>query len=193
MTSFYSEEELKDLGLGAYGDEIYISRKCSIYSPDKIILGSHVRIDDFCILSGNIIIHDYVHISAYVSLFAGHSKIEIESYSGISSRCAVYAESDDYSGEFMINPMIPDKYRHIQSGKVNIGKYVVVGTGGTILPGVTIAEGASIGAMSLINRDIAPWTINFGIPCRKVKDRSRKLLRCEEDWRNDMIMQEKRS
>ena len=186
MTTYYSEEELKKLGLKEYGEEVYISRNCCIYNPNKIKLGSHIRIDDFTILSGIIEGYDYVHIAVYTSLFAGNSKIILNSYSGISSRTAIYAESDDYSGEFMTNPIIPDKYRHIESGIVIIGKHVVIGTGSTILPGVSVGEGASVGAMSLINHDIEPWTINVGIPCRKVKERSRKLLEYEQKLMEDL-------
>lgn len=185
MTSFYLEEELEELGLKEYGVDVRISRKCSIYGSENISLGNHVRIDDFCILSGNIVIHDYVHISAYTSMFAGNSQIEIGDYVAISSRIAIYAESDDYSGESMVNPMVPDCYRHVQSEKVKVGKHVIVGSGSTILPGVVIGEGASIGAMSLINKDISPWTINVGIPCRVIKERSRKLLDYEMEWSND--------
>lgn len=182
MTSFYSEDELKELGLKEYGVGVLISRKCSIYGAENISLGNHVRIDDFCILSGQIEIHDYVHISAYVSMFAGSSRIEIGSYCAISSRNAIYAESDDYSGESMVNPLVPGKYRHVQSADVNIGRHVIVGTGSTILPGVTVGEGASVGAMSLISKDIEPWTMNAGIPAKKIKARSQKLLEYEEEW-----------
>lgn len=191
MTSFYSEEELKTLGLGAYGEKVYISRKCSIYNPSRIKLGNHVRIDDFTILSGNIVIQNYVHIAAYTALFAGNSQIVLNCYSGISSRCVIYAESDDYSGDFMTNPLVPEQYKNIYSAEVNIGKHVIVGTGATILPGVTIGEGASIGAMSLINRDIEPWTINVGIPCKKIKERSRKLLDYEQELMKNLEKYEK--
>jgi Acetyltransferase (isoleucine patch superfamily) len=192
MTSFYCDEELKTLGLREYGDDIFISRKCSIYSPEKIILGSHVRIDDFCILSGDIIIHDYVHISAYTCLFAGHSQIEVGSFCALSSRCALYAESDDYSGDSMTNPLVPEQYRHVQLDKINIGKHVIIGTGSTILPGVSVGEGASVGAMSLINHNIEPWTINVGIPCRKVKERSRKLLEYEQRLMEDLALKQEK-
>ena len=64
MDSFYSPEELKALGLKEYGEDVRISRKCSIYGAGKISLGSHVRIDDFCLLSGKISLGSYVHIAA---------------------------------------------------------------------------------------------------------------------------------
>lgn len=179
MASFYSEEELKELGLKSYGKNVLISRKCSLYGAENISLGDHVRIDDFCILSGNITIHNYVHISAYASMFAGDCSIEVGDYVAISSRNAIYAESDDYSGASMVNPMVPEECRHVESASVSIGRHVIIGTGSTVLPGVTVGEGASVGAMSLINHDIEPWTMNVGIPCRKIKERSQELLKYE--------------
>ena len=81
MSSFYSQEELRELGLKRYGENVLISRKSSIYQADKISIGSNVRIDDFCILSGEIEIGNYVHIAAYTSLFAGDAGIRMEDFS----------------------------------------------------------------------------------------------------------------
>ena len=64
MTSFYTEEELKGLGFRHIGNGVCISRKASIYGAQNISLGDHVRIDDFCILSGRIEIGSYVHVAA---------------------------------------------------------------------------------------------------------------------------------
>ena len=62
MNSFYSDEELKKIRFKSLGENVLISKKASIYSPEKIIIGNNVRIDDFCILSGNIQIGNHVHI-----------------------------------------------------------------------------------------------------------------------------------
>ena len=110
MDSFYSPEELKALGLKEYGEDVRISRKCSIYGAGNISLGSHVRIDDFCLLSGKISLGSYVHIAAGAMLFGGSAGISFGDYSTISSRGAVYALSDDYSGRHMTNPMVPEEY-----------------------------------------------------------------------------------
>lgn len=69
MNSFYSKEELQNIGFKKIGENVLISKKASIYSPQNIIIGNHVRIDDFTILSGEIEMGDYVHISAYVALY----------------------------------------------------------------------------------------------------------------------------
>ena len=47
MTSFYSEEELCGLGLQAYGKDVHISRKASIYGADRLTIGLHFRQSSF--------------------------------------------------------------------------------------------------------------------------------------------------
>lgn len=177
MDSFFSEDELKLLGLKSYGEDVRVSRKCSIYGPEEIEIGNHVRIDDFCILSGRIHIGDYIHIAAYSALYAGDAGIEINDFANLSSRVAVYAISDDYLGESMTNPMIPDALKKVQKEKVVIEKHVIIGTGCTILPGVRLAEGSAVGCMSLIKKDTEAWTVYAGIPAGKIKERSRELLK----------------
>lgn len=52
MNSFYTEAELKELGLKSFGKSVLLSKKVSIYGAKNISIGNNVRIDDFCILSG---------------------------------------------------------------------------------------------------------------------------------------------
>ena len=93
----------------------------------------------------------------------------------------MYALSDDYSGRHMTNPMVPEKYTAVSEAPVEIGAHCIIGTGSTLLPGVTLGEGCSVGAMSLINKDLEPWGIYAGIPARLIRERSRKLLElCRE-------------
>jgi len=187
MTSFYTEKELQSIGLGSYGTNVLISRKASIYGAENIHIGSNVRIDDFCILSGKITIGNYIHIAPYTALYGGNKGIVIEDFANISSKIAIYSISDDYSGETMTNPMVPDKYKNIQSEEVIIERHVILGSGCVVLPGVVLKEGSSFGAMTLINRSSEPWSINIGIPFRKIKERSRKILNLEEKFHNDTL------
>ena len=182
MASFYSQEELLEIGFKKVGENVKISRYANIYSPNNMEIGDNVRIDDFCILSGNIEIGNYVHISAYASLFAGESRIKVEDFVAISSRCAVYAVSDDYSGEYMTNPMVSEEYTNVTKEEVIISKHVIIGSGSTVLPGVVIETGAAIGAMSLVNKKIDEWSINVGIPSKKIKERSKNLLALEKEF-----------
>ena len=185
MNSFYNNDELSKLGLKHVGKNVLISRHVSIYGAERISIGNNVRIDDFCILSGNIILHDYIHIAAYCCLFGGSSGIEMFDYTGISSRCAIYAETDDYSGYAMTNPMVPERYRNIIGGKVSVGKHAIVGSGCTILPNLCIGEGVAVGSMSLVSKSLASWGLYVGIPCRRIKDRNKRVLKLEEELCND--------
>ncbi len=182
MNSFYTQTELEQLNFQSLGENVLISRKVSIYGSEKIAIGNNERIDDFCILRGKIIIGNYVHIAAYVGVFAPNSGVVFEDFSGISSRCAIYAQSDDYSGYALTNPTVSMEYRNILAGKVVVGKHVVIGTGTTVLPGVTIAEGASVGSMSLVNKNLDPWGIYAGVPAKYLKARSQKILDLEQKF-----------
>lgn len=182
MDSFYSEEENKKLGFQKIGKNVKISRKACIYGAENIVIGNNVRIDDFCILSGKIKVGDYIHIAAYSALYAGDAGIIIQDFSNISSKVVIYAVSDDYSGEYMTNPLIPEKYKNTIKKEVFIGKNVIIGSGCTILPGVTLKEGSSFGSMSLVKNNSEPWSVNVGIPAKKIKDRKKQLLDLEKQF-----------
>lgn len=182
MTSFYSQDEILQLGFSSVGEDVLISRKASIYGAEHISIGNHVRIDDFAILSGRIVIGNYIHIAAATLLFGGRIGIEIHDFANLSSRVAVYAISDDYSGVYMTNPMVPEEYKNTFEGKVTIGKHAIIATGSTILPDVTLGEGCAVGAMSLIKEDVEPWTMVAGIPAKYLKPRSKELLALETQF-----------
>lgn len=182
MNSFYSLDELHNIGFKSIGKDVSISRKASIYGAENICIGSNVRIDDFCVLSGKITVGDYVHIAAYSALFAGNAGIELKDFSNISSRVCIYAVSDDYSGETMTNPMIPEKYKNVTEQKVVLEKHTIIGSGTTILPGVSICEGTAVGAMSMIKESTQPWGIYAGIPAKLIKERKRELLKLERSF-----------
>ncbi len=190
LNSYYTIKELSQLGLARFGNNVLISRKASIYSPSSISIGNNVRVDDFCILSGKISIGNYIHIAAYSALYGGNYGIEIHDFSNISSKNSIYALSDDYSGASMTNPMIPEKHKKIYGEKVVIKKHVIVGSGCVILPGVILGEGSSFGAMTLINKSSEPWTINAGIPFKKIKDRSKEILKIEEQFMKEVLESE---
>ena len=96
MSSFYTEEELQDVGFKKYGKNVLISKKSSIYSPDKISLGNNVRIDDFCCLVGGesgIEIGSNVHI-AFHCIIVGNGGVKINDFAGLSSRCCIYSATE---------------------------------------------------------------------------------------------------
>ena len=180
MTSFMTRQELETVGFKSLGENVMISRNATIYGAQNIAIGSNVRIDDFCILSGNVTIGNYVHIAAYSAMYGSSAGICIEDFANISSRVCVYAVSDDFSGRTMTNPLIPDAYKDVLQEPTRIGRHVIIGTGSTVLPGSVLEEGAVMGAMTLVKGTVEPWTVVVGVPARKLKDRSKELLSLEK-------------
>lgn len=175
MTSFYSNEELSDIGFKNFGENVLISRKCSIYNASSISIGSNVRIDDFCILSGIITIGSHIHIAAFCCLY-GSKGIVLHDFSGLSSRVTIFSASDDYMGEGLTSPVIPKKYRIIEDSLIVIEKHALVGSGAIILPGSYLKEGSVLGALSLLKTETDAWYIYAGVPARKLKIRKKELI-----------------
>mgnify|MGYP000461857936 FL=1 len=138
-------------------------------------------------LSGKISMGSYIHISSYTCLIAGDYGITLKDFTTVSSRCAIYAVSDDYSGHSLTNPMISSPYRCPYGGEVMLKKYSIIGSGSVVLPNVTIGKGSAVGAMSLVKTSVPKWTICAGVPCKKVKKRSKDLKSLE----NKMIADQK--
>jgi len=174
-TSFYNEKELINLGLKSIGKNVLISRKASIYSPHKIAVGNNVRIDDFCILSGEIKLGTFVHIAAFCALY-GRNKIIMEDYISLSAKTIIYSASDDFNGEYLFGPTVPEEFRNVKGGTVLIKRYSMIGAGSIVFPNITIGEGTAVGAMSLVNKSLSEWGIYAGIPVKFIKKRSKLLL-----------------
>ena len=178
-TSFYSEEELNALGLKSFGKNVRLSRYCRIYGAEKISIGDNVRIDDFCILSGEIVLGNNIHISAYSVLY-GANGIEFKDNSGCSARTTIYSAMDDFGGDYLVGSIHPIEYTNVRGGKVTIEENVQVGANCLVFPNVTIRCGTVVGAMTLVNKSLDEWGIYVGVPARRLKDRNKGLLRFVE-------------
>jgi dTDP-4-amino-4,6-dideoxy-D-glucose acyltransferase len=166
------------------GSNVLISAKASFYNPSNITIGDNTRIDDFCVLSagtGGITIGKNVHIAVFSSLI-GKGRIIIEDFVNISSRVSIYSSNDDYSGTYMTNPTIDEKFTNVTHGNVHIGKHVIIGSGSILLPDVILEEGVCIGALSLVTKSCKSFTVYAGVPAKKIKTRDKNLLKLEKEF-----------
>jgi len=163
------------MGLRRVGENVLLSNKCSIYGSD-VVIGNNVRIDDFCILSGEIRLGDNIHIGAYSALYGGYG-IVMDDYTGLSPRCTIFSASDDFGGDYLISPMNPEEYTNVTGGQVVLREFVQIGAGTVIMPGVTLDMGAAIGAMSFVKKDVPSFEIWGGNPLRYIKKRKHGLLK----------------
>lgn len=180
---FLSKQQLQEVGFKSVGENVLLSDKVSIYGADKITIGNNVRIDDFTVLSageGGIDIGNYIHIAVFSSLI-GAGKITLSDFCNISSRVSIYSSNDDYSGEYMTNPMIPNELTNVTKAPVFLGKHIIVGCGSVLLPGVTLGEGCAVGALALVTKSFDEFNVLAGNPAVIIKKRKRNLLDIEHE------------
>lgn len=176
---YWGSAELRDLGFSV-GEGCRVSRRVEVPDPSAITLGDNVRIDAFATITtgegGFLKVGSNSHIADGVKILAS-SGVQIGEYVGIAPKASILSVSDDYSGEFMVGPQAPVGSQGGRKGLVVLEKYVVIGASSVVLPNTRIQEGVSVGALSLVSRDLPPWGIYFGTPVRYLGPRSQKMLR----------------
>jgi hypothetical protein len=111
----------------------------------------------------NVEINDDVHIGATEKIIIGDDVL-------IASKVYISDHNHgNYKGEEQDSPMSIPKKRKIYSSPIKIEKNVWIGEFVSILQGVTIGEGAIIGTMSVVTKDIPPYTIAVGSPAKPIK------------------------
>lgn len=189
---YYDECDLKEAGFKSIGHNVRIARNCTIIGLENIELGNNVRIDGYCSIvaagGGWLKLGSYIHIGSYCLLSAGDG-IQMDDFSGLSQGVRIYSRTDDYSGKYLTNPTVPQKYTGITRGAVNIGRHVIIGSGSVILPKVMIGDGSSVGAQSLVTKSLEPWGVYFGCPVKRLKARSTRLLELEAELARENAQQ----
>lgn len=186
---YYRDDELANFGFKSIGTNVMIAKNCTIVGLENISIGSNVRIDGYSAIiapgEGWINIGSFIHISGWCYLSAGDGII-MEDFSGLSQGVKVYSRTDDYTGHHLTNPTVPEKYTGITRGTVTLKKHVIIGSGTVILPKVTIGEGSSVGAQSLVTRSLESWGVYFGSPVKRLKARSQRLLELENELMKEL-------
>jgi len=135
----------------------------------RVELDSHVRISTGCVLhtyGGQILIGDHTFLGPYCILY-GHGGIEI------GRDCLIAGHTCIASANHEIPPQgTPIRTRPNELLPVKIGNDVWIGFSCTILGGVTIGDGAVVGAGSVVTRDVGPGTIVTGNPARILRERT---------------------
>lgn len=180
--AYLSRADLDAMGFKSVGERVLVSDKASFYNLDLIEIGNDSRIDDFCLISGRVVIGKNVHIAAYCNVAGGAEGVFFDDFAGLAYGCHVFSQSDDYTGRTMTNPTIPKRFKNESARKVTIGRHVIVGTSSLVFPGVNIAEGCSVGAMTMVTKSTQPWGCYFGVPAKRIKERKQELLILEEQY-----------
>ena len=123
-----------------------------IYDPRHIVIGEDTIVGEKFSLDGR------------KQLPHSNGGLEIGNHVDIASEVMIWTSQHDiHSDDF-----------HAIEEKVTIGDYVFIGPRSIILPGVTIAKGAIIGAGSVVTKDVGENEIVGGVPAKVIGQRKAK-------------------
>ena len=158
------------------GNDVRISDKAEIKRPELMIIGNHVSIESWVYISVKATLGDYIHICSHVCIIGGaSSELIMEDFTNISAGGKIVCCSDDFT-QGLINPIVPVQYRHLINKPVIFKRFSVIGVNSVVLPGVTLAEGSSVGAGSVVTKDTLPWMVYCGIPAVPIFQRKKELI-----------------
>ena len=157
----------------AIGEDVFIDDQAIIKRTHLVSFGSHCAVDAGVFITTQASIGSYVHIGPYVSIIGGeHSEILVEDFATIAAGARIICKGEEHLGYGLIGPTIPKEYSDkLIGGSVKIKRYANILTNAVVFPGVTIGEGAVIGANTVMHIDAEPWTIYLGNPAKKIKMR----------------------
>jgi galactoside O-acetyltransferase len=175
---YLTREALSSMPFKSLGHDVMIHERVTLVDIENISIGSHVRIDPDVVLlaTGPLTIGCYTHIAASVFI-AANAGFEMKNFANIAHGARIYTINDDYSGEHLMGPTIPVDLLGLSHAAVLMDEHTIVGAGSIVLPGVTLAQGSVLGALSLIGRSTEPWTMYGGIPAKPIKERRRDAIR----------------
>ncbi len=157
------KNSLIDVGVEVSGEE-------NVYIDEYTWIDSYVRMN--CIF-GELHIGKRIHVAPNCILSAGGG-LTLEDYVGLAPGVQIHTNSEaPMDGKRMSGPMIPERYKAFVRKPVLVKRDAFLGAGCIVLPGVTIGEGAVVAANSVVNRDVADWTIVAGSPARPVSKREK--------------------
>jgi len=158
---------------GTYGKDVYIEPGVVINRPRFVHLGDHVRIkrntsinlhpQDKKSTEGILFVGSDVIISEGCIISACH-KIVIEENVGISPYVMI-VDNSRKPGDVIR----PSKEQKLEIGPVHIGADSWIAYNACILSNVTIGKHCIIGALSVVNSDIPPYSVAVGAPAKVVK------------------------
>ena len=81
--------------------------------------------------------------------------------------------------------MVDEKFKgNLEIGRIDIGDHCIIGANSTVLPNVCLADGANVGANSLVKEDLEGWCLYAGSPVRFIKKRdASRILELEKRFR----------
>ena len=137
-------------------------------AESEIRIGDEVKIGRYCTFRagpGNVSIEKETNFGAF-SFIAGYGGFEIGRYSAIGPHSVIMTYNHLFE-----DASIPIRFQDLELKKVTIGEGVWLGAHVVVLPGVTIDDGAVVGAGAVVTKDIPSYSIAAGVPAKVIRKR----------------------
>lgn len=133
-----------------------------VEAPIHIDYGTNVRLGSNVYLNNNCTIIDTCLVS-------------------IGSRTLVAPNVSFYSGTHPLDPQLRNGTRGPETGKeIHVGEDCWIGGGAIILPGVSIGRGSTVGAGSVVTKDVPAFHVVAGNPARMIRKIETNMA--QEGW-----------
>lgn len=165
----------------------------------QIVLGRCVIVDD-CRISANcpVSVDDYSILSGPITIVADINPISIGKFGSIAPEVVLRVSSHNIAritSYCIFNNVLNEGFERdiVSKGAIKVGNDVWIGTKAVILSGVTIGDGAVIGAGSIVTKNIPPYSVAAGVPAAVIKFRfsqsiCKRLLELQWwNWDEDRI------
>jgi acetyltransferase-like isoleucine patch superfamily enzyme len=129
-------------------------------------VGRYVLIDAY--ENCNIIIGNEVYLGDFSIIRGARCKIHIGEYSIIGQGVKMLATNHRYIDKALL---VKNQDIDLSKNGISIGRDCWIGAGACILPGIEIGNGAIVGAMSVVTRNIDPYSVAVGNPAKQIKFR----------------------
>jgi acetyltransferase-like isoleucine patch superfamily enzyme len=189
---FFLRSKLYPQNLGACGRNVTFGQNVILRHPGKIRIGSNVVVDDNCLLDAKgidnrgIVLEDGVFIGRNTILSCKNGNIRLEEKANVGFNCEIGAAGDVRVGKNVllaayvyivggdhlhdrVDVAVAEQGRTAQGVTVEEGAWL--GAHAVVADGVRIGKHAIIGAGGVVLEDVPDYHIAGGVPTKLLRDR----------------------
>lgn len=175
-----------------------------LFERQQLDVSGSAHISKDCLLRGRITLEQNAHLSRGCQLFGDvhvgegskfNQHIEVVGELDVGKYCALAPDilfqqknheihKPAMQGRFY-GRVLDSELEHMESGPISIGNDVWIGARSIVLSGVTIGDGAVVGAGSIVTDDVEPYSVVAGVPASQIKWRFPEEVRekfMEIEW-----------